>query len=152
MTRRLARMTAFLFLISPTLLTAQATDDRAGVERAVLDYVEGFYEGDTTKLLRSIHPDVHKYGYFIPRDSTRYAGSAMPYAEFFAFARRVKERNQPAPATAPRKVEIYDVNDQIAAAKLTAYWGIDYLLLSKHNGAWMVREVLWQTPPKGGTP
>jgi predicted lipid-binding transport protein (Tim44 family) len=36
--------------------------DREAVRRAVLDYVEGFYEGDSVKLARSIRPEVYKYG------------------------------------------------------------------------------------------
>jgi hypothetical protein len=91
---------------------------------------------------------VNKYGYYIPRDSTRYAGSAMPWPEFMAYARRVRENNRQAPATAIKKVEIYDVLDQTASAKLTASWGIDYLLLARRDGRWMIRQVLWQTPPK----
>lgn len=128
--------------------TAQSPSDRAGVERAVLDYVEGFYEGDTLKLKRSVHPDVAKFGYYIPRDSSRYVGEAMPFPEFLSYARGIKERNRPAPADAPKKVEIFDVLDQTASAKLTAWWGTDYLLLAKHDGRWMIRQVLWQTPRK----
>lgn len=138
----------FVALLAPAPATGQGTTDRSAVERAVLDYVEGFYEGDTTKLIRSVHPEVTKYGYYIPRDSSRYLGEAMPWPEFLSYARGIKQRNRPAPATAPKKVEIFDVQDQTASAKLTAYWGTDYLLLAKYNGKWMIREVLWQTPPK----
>ena len=53
-----------------------------------------------------------------------------------------------APATAPKKVEIFDILDQTASAKLTAWWGTDYLLLAKYDGRWMIPMVLWQSPPK----
>lgn len=129
-------------------LPAQSAADRATVERAVLDYVEGFYEGDSTKLARSVSPEVHKFGFFVPRDSTRYVGSAMPFPEFFAYARRVRENSRQAPASAIKRVELLDVLDQTAAAKLTANWGIDYLLLARVDGRWMIRQVLWQTPPR----
>jgi hypothetical protein len=131
---------------APGVGASQARDDRAAVERAVLDYVEGFYEGDTAKLVRSVHPDVAKYGFYVPRDSTRYVGEAMPFAEFLAYARRVRERNRPPPADAPKRVDVFDVLDQTASAKLTAWWGTDYLLLAKHEGRWLIRHVLWQTP------
>jgi len=137
-----------LFLGTAGVIQAQGGGDRAGVERAVLDYVEGFYEGDTAKLVRSVHPNVVKYGFFIPRDSSRYSGEAMPYAEFLAYANRVKSRGRPAPADAPKRIEVFDVQDQTASAKLTAFWGTDYLLLARENGRWMIRQVLWQTPPK----
>jgi hypothetical protein len=135
-------------LLAPAGLAAQSADDRHAVERAVLDYVEGFYEGDTAKLVRSVHPEVAKYGYHIPRDSSRYVGEAMPVAEFLAYANGVKARGQPAPAHAPKRVEVYDVQDQTASAKLTAWWGTDYLLLAKVDGRWMIRHVMWQTPPR----
>ena len=125
---------------------AQTSADREGVRHAVLDYVEGFYEGDTTKLVRSVHPDVTKYGYYAGKDS-KYAGEAMPWPEFLSYANGVKRRGKPTPTTAPKTIEVYDVLDQTAAAKLTAWWGTDYLLLAKYDGRWMIRQVLWQGPP-----
>lgn len=141
-------MGMLVLLIVPPIARAQSPADRAAVEHAVLDYVEGFYEGDTAKLIRSIRPEVIKFGFYLPRDSSRYVGEAMPWSEFLAYARRVRERNQPAPTTAPKQVEIFDVQDQTASAKLTAWWGTDYLLLAKYDGKWMIRQVLWQSPPR----
>jgi hypothetical protein len=135
-------------LLAPAGLAAQSAEDRQAVERAVRDYVEGFYEGDTAKLVRSVHPEVAKYGYYIPRDSSRYVGEAMPFAEFLSYANRIRTRGQPAPADAPKRVEVFDVQDQTASAKLTAWWGTDYLLLAKYDGRWMIRQVLWQAPPR----
>jgi len=127
---------------------AQQGSDREGVRRAVLDYVEGFYEGDTVKIVRSIRPEAKKYGFFIPRDSARYVGEPMSFQEMIDYAKNVKARGRPTPATAPKQVDILDVADQTAAAKLTAWWGIDYLQLAKYNGKWMILHVLWQSPPK----
>jgi hypothetical protein len=142
------RFVLLAMLLAPATAVAQTPAERAAVERAVLDYVEGFYEGDTVKLVRSIRPEVTKFGYSIPRDSTRYVGEAMAWSEFLAYARGIKERNRQAPATAPKKVEIFDIQDQTASAKLTAWWGTDYLLLAKYDGRWMIRMVLWQSPRK----
>lgn len=120
--------------------------DRENVRRAVLDYVEGFYEGDTTRFVRSVSPNVYKYGY--GRRGDTYVGMQMPYSGFMAFAKGVQEgRNRP-PANAPKEIILYDVQDQTANAKLTAWWGTDYLLLAKQNGRWMITHVMWQSPPK----
>ncbi len=139
---------ALLLVIAAAQAGAQTTDDRDGVRRAVLDYVEGFYEGDTAKLVRSIRPEVHKYGFWIPRDSSKYAGEAMPWPEFLTYANRVKANKRFASATAQKEITVLDVLDQTASAKLVAFWGVDYLLLAKYNGRWMITNVLWQTPPK----
>ena len=130
-------------------------NDREEVRRAVLDYVEGFYEGDSAKLARSIRPEVFKYGFWKARDSTRYAGERMTWPEFFSYARGVKQNNRQAPATAPKRIELYEVQDQTASAKVTAFWGTDYLLLGKYDGKWMISHVMWQGPmprpaPSGG--
>ncbi|MBC7897989.1 MAG: nuclear transport factor 2 family protein [Cytophagaceae bacterium] len=122
--------------------------DREAVRRAALDYIEGFYEGDSTKLMRSVRTDVFKYGYFVPRDSSRYSGEQMTWPEFLTFARNVKKSGRVRPATDPKDVQIYEVLDQTASARITAYWGIDYLLLAKVDGKWMITHVLWQTPPR----
>lgn len=126
-----------------------STPDTAGARRAVLDYVEGFYEGDTVKLARGLHRDLAKFGYARRPDGTAYRGVPMSYDEAMAFARRVKERNTPAPATAPKEITMFDVLDQTASAKLRAWWGIDYLLLARVDGAWKVTHVVWQSPPPG---
>ena len=144
-------MLAFAVLLPLAPLAAQspASDtDRAAVRAAVLDYVEGFYEGDTARLVRSVWPEVRKYGYYVPRDSSSYAGEAMPYPEFMRYANAVKAGRARTPANAPKEIEVYDVQDQTASAKLTAWWGTDYLLLAKQDGRWMITHVLWQSPPR----
>ena len=51
-------------------------------------------------------------------------------------------------ADAPKQVEIFEVLDQTANVKVTAWWGVDYLLMGKFDGKWMITHVLWQSPPK----
>ncbi len=131
----------------PTVALSQDAE-RDAVRRAALDYLEGFYEGDSTKHIRSIRPEVFKYGFWIPRDSTKYTGEQMKWDEFHSYTRRVRERKNFARPDAPRDVVIYEVLDQIASAKVTAFWGVDYLLMARFDGQWMITHVLWQTPPK----
>src|SRR5688572_7089242 len=133
---------------APARLRGQSGADSAGVRRAALDYVEGFYEGDSTKHVRSIRPDVFKYGFWLPRDSTRHQGEQMPWSEFLAYTRRMRARGAATPATARKDVQLLDVLDQTAAAKVTAFWGIDYLLIGKYGDRWMVSSVLWQSAPR----
>lgn len=135
-------------LLAPVGVHAQTSADTAAIRRAALDYVEGFYEGDSTKHVRSIRPDVFKYGFWLPRDSTRYQGEQMPWSEFLAYTRRMRARGATTPATARKDVQLLDVLNQTAAAKVTALWGIDYLLLGKYGDRWMVSSVLWQSAPR----
>ena len=132
-------------------VAAQTAEDRNAVRQAALDYIEGFYEGDTVKLVRSIRPEVFKIGFWRHNDSTSYGPSQqMPWSEFLAYAGRVKARNQPPPSNAPKDVVLLDVLDQTASTKVTAWWGTDYLLMGKFGGRWMITHVLWQSPPRRG--
>ena len=146
--RSVAVMVALFAALFPHRVVAQTAEDSAGVRQAVADYVEGFYEGDSTKHVRSVRPDVFKYGFWLPRDSTRYQGEAMPFAEFLSYTRRMRARGAKTPATAPKEIQLLDVQNMTAAAKLTAFWGTDYLLLGKYDGRWMVSSVLWQSRPR----
>jgi hypothetical protein len=131
---------------APDATSRPDSNERAAVRRAALDYLEGFYEGDTAKLVRSLSPSLFKYGFWRAKDSTRYAGEQMTYAEAIAYAARFRAQNRSTPATAPREVILLDVLDQIASAKIVAWWGTDYLLLAKYDGRWRILQVLWQGP------
>lgn len=134
-----------VLVILPAALGAQQRDT-AGVTAAAADYLDGFYEGDSTKHVRSIHPSVYKYG-FSRSNSGEYRGMQMQWPAFHAFANRVKAGQVKTPANAPRVIEVLDVADQTAAVKVTAWWGIDYLLMARTDGRWMTYHVMWQSPP-----
>lgn len=130
-------------------LHGQQTTEEEKVKAACMDYIEGFYEGDESKLKRSLSPDLLKFGYMKRRGEEVYASAGqMTFEEALSYARGVKEKQRFPKADAPREVVIYDVSDQIAAAKVTAWWGFDYILLAKKEGKWMIEQVLWQGPLK----
>lgn len=135
-----------VLLALPSRAPAQVKGDQEGVRRAVLDYVEGFYEGDTTKFLRSVRPEVDKFGFW-KDDKGAYQSGGFPWTRFFEFARRVREGKTKTPVNAPKEVTVLDVQDQTAAAKVRAYWGSDYFLLARYDGRWMIRHIMWQDPP-----
>jgi hypothetical protein len=137
----------FVSLFSLCAPGALAQDDKQQVADAVTDYVDGFYYGDTTRILRSISPQVVKYGYYRKKDEAKYNGEPMSFREMLDYATSVSKRKNPNVDQLPKKVEVLDFQDQTASAKLTAWWGTDYILLAKQNGKWMITHVLWQSPP-----
>jgi hypothetical protein len=136
-----------LVLLLPQIVPAQTVADREAVRLAVLDYVEGFYEGDTARLVRSVSPEVRKYGYYRAKPGGPYVGEAMPFPEFLSYANRIRTGRSRTPPNAVKDIVLFDVQDQTASAKLTAWWGTDYLLLAKDKGRWIILQVLWQGPP-----
>ncbi|MGZ8550586.1 MAG: nuclear transport factor 2 family protein [Chitinophagaceae bacterium] len=142
----LKHMLCLPLIISSFLSQAQTANDE--VSNAVKDYVDAFYYGDTGKIHRSISINVVKYGYYIPKAKTIYEGEPMSFKEMIDYAAGVKKRGAgPNVEKFPKKIEVFDVQDQTASAKLTAWWGTDYILLAKLDGRWMITHVLWQSPP-----
>ena len=126
---------------------AMAQDARDGITKACMNYIEGFYEGDTAKLIQSLKPTLYKFGYWKAKGTTTYEPDGnMTYRQALDYARNVMEKKHFAKADAPKKVEVLDIQNTIAAARVTAWWGVDYVLLAKQNDVWMIEQVLWEGP------
>ena len=72
----------------------------------------------------------------------------MTWRQAIDYAKRVFEKKNFAKAAAPKKVEVLDIMNSIAAVKVTAWWGIDYILLAKQDDKWMIDQVIWDGPLK----
>lgn len=128
-------------------LAGRAQADKDAVSKACLNYIEGFYEGDTTKLIQSLQPSLYKFGYWKNKNTGKYEPDGhMTYRQALDYATRVLLKKNFAKPNAPKKVEVLNIGNTIAAAKVTAWWGIDYILLSRQGDQWMIEEVLWEGP------
>ena len=135
----------FVLCCALLLVLPAVADDRAEVERAVLDYVEGVYEVKPELIARSVHPELKKFGFARRSADQEYRVIPMTYEQLHKLAGEYYKEQGGAPADAPKKVEILDVLDQTASAKLTASWGVDYFHLAKYDGKWKIVHVLWQS-------
>lgn len=130
-----------LFVLLSTTVWAQQADETKAIERAILNYVEAFYEADTAKAYESVAPYLAKRGYY-QRNGAE-AEATMSFEQLVRLAQRWKN-TQRITAASPRKITVFDVLDKIATAKVEAQWGIDYFHLAKVNGKWTIINVLWQ--------
>lgn len=123
-----------------------AAADRAAVQQAALDYVDGLYNADPTRIERSVHPQLTKRGFW--RDSATAPWGpqeTMTYDQLVALAKTWNAKKNR--DTTIKKVDVFDVADQTASAKVTAMWGIDYLHLAKYDGRWKIINIVWQAHP-----
>ncbi len=120
--------------------------DYQAVHNAILDYVEGLYLADSTRIERSVHPDLHKRGFwFSPEDKVYKDNLDMTYEQLVNLAARWNKSGKRANEQSPKLIEIFEVTDKTASAKLTAEWGMDYFHLAKIEGRWYIMNVLWQS-------
>ena len=148
-------LSAWLMVLPATAMAQRGTTsvpptaaDTAGVRSAVLDYVDGIYLADTARIVRSVRPELAKRGYWIPRNQTAYSNEPMTFAELIGVAKTWNPNRQRNPDTMIKEIQILDLLDQTASAKLVAQWGVDYFHLARYDGRWMIVNVLWQSPPK----
>jgi hypothetical protein len=127
---------------------AQTNADREAVRQAALDYVEGIYNVEPSRIERSVHPKLAKLGFYRPPADDAYRpGSAMTFERLVEIAKNYNKEGK-LRKDAPKEVTVLDLLDQTASVKLVAEWGVDYMHLAKFDGKWMIVNVLWQSPPK----
>lgn len=134
-----------LALSTAAFTQTKANQDREAVRQAALDYVEGVYTVQPDRIQRSVHPSLVKRGFYKKDPAAPYAEMPMTYDQLVNLAgswNKDGKRN-----TSIKEVAVLDLLDQTAAAKVTASWGIDYLLLAKYDGTWKISQILWQSPP-----
>lgn len=139
---------AVMLLIGGPAKKTQAANpaaDKAAVYQAALDYVEGVYEVNPSKIEKSVHPNLTKYG-FMRRPTGEYGPPGqMTYQQLLGVAASWNKDGKR--DLSIKKVEVLDVLDQTAVAKVTAQWGIDYMQLAKYDGQWKIINIIWQTHP-----
>ena len=150
MKRTVLLATALGLLISiatapPVLSRTQSAQDKEAFRQVGLDYVEGVYNVQPERIERSVHPTLVKRGFYKKDASTPYAELHMTYDQLVNLARtwnRDGKRD-----TRIKNVEVLDLADQTAVVKITAQWGIDYMLVGKFPNGWKITQIIWQSPP-----
>jgi hypothetical protein len=94
--------------------------DRAAVEQAALDYVEGIYTSDVARIERSVHPQLTKRGFWRDAPAQPWGPqTTMTYEQLVTLTKTwnaKKDRD-----TRVKRVDVYEVLDQTASAKVTAH-------------------------------
>jgi hypothetical protein len=132
----------WLLLCVFALDTLAQKSEKQKIEAAILNYVNAFYEADTTKVYESIARDLAKRGYFTTGEG-QVKEAKMNFEQLVRLAQRWKT-TQNITAETPKKITVFDVLGKIASAKVEAKWGIDLFHLAKIDGHWMIINVLWQ--------
>jgi len=122
----------------------QTEADEQEIKAAVLDYIEGFYTGDTARMKASIHPNLAKR--IVDRwgelDVLRLSTREQLVAGAVLFSQRRKKTDN-----LIQDFKILDRTAKTASVKTVTVDFIDYIHLAKMNGRWIVVNVLWESIP-----
>jgi hypothetical protein len=123
-----------------------STEDLTAITQTALDYIEGFYDGDSERMERALHPELAKRIAHADPVSGRSHLAEMSALALTQFTRAKSGRPTPK-AERQSDVAVLDIFENAASAKVVAAGWIDYLHLSRFNGRWVIVNVLWEMKP-----
>ncbi|MFG0305698.1 MAG: nuclear transport factor 2 family protein [Phycisphaerales bacterium JB040] len=127
----------------------QRAADEAAIEGAISDYIGSFYESKPERFVRGVHPNLKKRDVRAMPDGTQFLNE-MTYSQLLAMAPSANRGQWTSDSR--QDIEIYDIQQGIASAKLTVDAWIDYFHLAEINGEWKIVNVLWATTPPPAEP
>ena len=143
-------------------VSTQTDADSAAIKETLLNYVEGWYEGNATRMQRALYPDLAK------RIVRRNPKTGKEYLEKMTAKELItgtgtdggcaadstdsrpkcilipKDRQQ-------KDITIFDIYEDEASAKVVFLGWVDYVHLARINGRWVIVNVLWQEKPETNT-
>ena len=125
------------------LKETQRDSEAEAIRQTALDYIEGWYTGNTERMERSLHPELAKR-IVIPA-----ANNANEDRLSQMSAMRLVQLTRSGMGIIPeyeqrKEVIILDRDGRSASAKIVASTWIDYLHLAKWEGRWVIVNVLWE--------
>jgi hypothetical protein len=139
-------ITAIIGLLMAVPVWAQDGARDEQITRTVLNYAEGWYEGDAAKMESSLHPDLAKRTI----ETNAQGRSRVNELSSLALVQMTRPgygKNTPK-AEQMKDVKILDVFDDMATVRLEMRDWIDYMHLAKFNGKWVIVNVLWKSKPR----
>ena len=144
------RLSLHALMVLSTAVTgvaqAQSSADSAAIRATALDYAEGWYEGNSDRMARALHPELVKR--IVVRDTSTgktmvqgMGASVLVNSTRHGYGKETpKERQQ-------KDVTILDIFGNAASAKAVMADWVDYMQLAKVDGRWVIVNVLWERKP-----
>jgi hypothetical protein len=123
---------------------SQSAADSAAIRATALDYVEGWYTGDSVRMARAVHPELVKRIVHTGANGSKI--DQMGAARLIAGAARGYGKETP-PERQQKDVAILDIFENVASVRATMSDWIDYMQMARMDGRWVIVNVLWEMKP-----
>jgi Putative lumazine-binding len=127
-----------------TLIAPASTDDLEAITAAARDYIEGWFDGDSERMRRCLHPDLVKRTIWHEHETGAWSLGRPAGAEAMIGGARDGVGRKAANGGRPITIEIEDVFRHIASVKVLSGPYMDYLHLAKIGDEWLIVNVLWE--------
>lgn len=117
--------------------TSRTADDSSAIRATVTNYIEAYYTGNAPRMQHTLHPHYMKLMLHGNIPVRQYTGTDMIGMV------QSGAPNMPS-ASKTEQVSVLDISGNIASAKLITPGWVDYMTLSKVDGAWKILSVVQQ--------
>ena len=133
-----------LLSIATSPLLAQSSADSAAIRATALDYIDGWYTNNPTRMERALHPHLAKR--LVWADST----GRSHLVDMTALELIQGTKAHPATPASERRddVTILSSYGNVAMVRIEASDWVDFLQEVKWNGSWKIINVVWENRPE----
>jgi hypothetical protein len=117
-------------------------EDAAAITACILDYFEGWFDGDASRMDRALHPGLAKHAIGQDADRSEIL-DATTKDEMVAATRDGRGRQRDVPDREIR-IEIVSVSGDIANVVVHSAVYVEYVLLARTGGGWQITSTLWR--------
>jgi len=118
-------------------------NDSTMITKVALDYIEGWYSADTSRIAGALSNDLVKRGFLLSRKENKLVKVEATYTQMIEWTSRKPNELVKQPDLRI-DVQIIEIAKNIAMAKIVSPQFIDYIHLGKLNGEWKIYNVIWE--------
>jgi Putative lumazine-binding len=116
-------------------------DDAAAIQSCILDYFEGWFDGDASRMDRALHPGLAKHA--LGQGPTRAEVlDVTTKDEMVELTRQGRGRQRDTPDRGIR-IDIASVSGDIASVVVHSAVYVEYALLARTSDGWRITGTLW---------
>ena len=115
--------------------------DKDAIIATVMDYFEGWFDGDAMRMERSLHPDLVKRGVKVVANSGQMS-SASTAPQMVNWTREGEGKSE-RPKDLAIKVHVDDIYEHIATATVYSAVYIEYVQLVRTPDGWRIVSALY---------
>lgn len=136
----MTRMLTEAWITPPT--PEATTEDLGAIRAAVLDYFEGWFDGDAVRMDRALHPGLAKHA--LGQDARRSDSlDVTTKDEMVKATRQGSGRQRDVPDRAIR-IDVAAVSGDIASAIVHSAVYVEFVLLARTADGWRITGTLWR--------
>ncbi len=136
-------ITMSLISNSNAQINTENQKDSIDIKQTALDYIEGFYSGDVTRMEKAIHPDINKA---IPRDLPQTGRTILTYSTYSGLIEFTRAKIGALDDSLRNiKIDILNIDNDVANVKISSANFIDFTQMVKLDGMWKIVNVLYTT-------